>query len=999
MNKRIKNNLIKQLKDKKVDCIKYHDDIPEEYREDKEIIDAERHAGIRKIGQRGFDVINQVFFVNEDVLCYNDRLKHEYLRDNVRLFETFEDYYDYLNGDIYENACYYQYDFAKIKKKLDEERLHERNSFIDYNIDSFNLAPSNEEILQYQEGEKTKKQVKKWAAKFINCDSFEKLKKTVVSYDKSAFHKEHRIGVEFFFWLYIFYDLKDKKRFQTIMQYMSTGYYPEYLLIQPLCHVYDPDEVLAAFNYSLGSQTTINRHKKELRQYVESIKENNQIREEKTKVYFNEWTHYYCERSDKDVCRYFETFDDLIRYRDYDLRNADLSKDIALKYDYSKCLTDNTTKLPISNSEKYSYTVQKEWADGRFRVLQTWSDDNGTQIKHYLHTFKYFFDFVAFLKGDLSNADLLLCDGLRNLTDGTDILFNDAKITSAVCNNLGLDYKPYNLNTSIIESFALTKKNEQETSLTLQSSREMTTNDSLKIDSLRSPSSRQKIYYITDLHLMHKLANFEPQAETDVEYVIHNIVNTIVEETENILLIGGDVSSDYEIFKMFIRFLRNELNKRKRNTCVIFVLGNHELWEFPEQSFEKIVNKYEKLITEYGMHILQNDILYLNSDEEINRITNKELSTITVKDLRGKIINARLVFFGGLAFSGKNTRFNAYNGIYRDTISRDEEIKESNIFKGLYDKVLDAVPDKKVVVLTHTPMDCWADQSNYHKNYVYVSGHTHQNLFYDDGEIRIYADNQIGYGNNTPHLKWFDLDNEYDIFTDYENGIYQISAKEYQQFYRGKNLPMTFTRDINKLYMLKKNGFYCFIHESKGGSLTILNGGALKRLEVNDINYYYSNMDSVIATIKAPLDKYTSVQEIIAGEIRKLGGSGNIHGCIVDIDWFNHVYVNPTDLKITAYWASDIINKRVFPSVPALLEMECPELFSNYKRMLNNSSKELPVLAKATDNRLAETPVIYLDTDIYQASREIRKMQKLHSNILTTWYEADNNLAMIEVKE
>ena len=29
----------------------------------------------------------------------------------------------------------------------------------------------------------------------------------------------------------------------------------------------------------------------------------------------------------------------------------------------------------------------------------------------------------------------------------------------------------------------------------------------------------------------------------------------------------------------------------------------------------------------------------------------------------------------------------------------------------------------------------------------------------------------------------------------------------------------------------------------------------------------------------------------------------------------------------------------------------------------------------------------YLETDIYKASREIKKMQKLSSNVLTTWYD------------
>lgn len=56
---------------------------------------------------------------------------------------------------------------------------------------------------------------------------------------------------------------------------------------------------------------------------------------------------------------------------------------------------------------------------------------------------------------------------------------------------------------------------------------------------------------------------------------------------------------------------------------------------------------------------------------------------------------------------------------------------------------------------------------------------------------------------------------------------------------------MTFNRQVNILYMLKKNGYYCFIHESKTGSLSMLNGGALKGLNVKDVNYYYDNMDDV----------------------------------------------------------------------------------------------------------------------------------------------------------
>ena len=110
---------------------------------------------------------------------------------------------------------------------------------------------------------------------------------------------------------------------------------------------------------------------------------------------------------------------------------------------------------------------------------------------------------------------------------------------------------------------------------------------------------------------------------------------------------------------------------------------------------------------------------------------------------------------------------------------------------------------------------------------------------------------------------------------------------------------MTFTREVNVLYMLKKKGYYCFIYEAKNGLLNILNGGKGKKLKEKDINYYYTHMDEVVSCIEKPFDKYMSIQQSISEEIRKLGGKGKIHGCIIEMDWYNHIYVNPVDLTIT----------------------------------------------------------------------------------------------------
>ena len=206
---------------------------------------------------------------------------------------------------------------------------------------------------------------------------------------------------------------------------------------------------------------------------------------------------------------------------------------------------------------------------------------------------------------------------------------------------------------------------------------------------------------------------------------------------------------------------------------------------------------------------------------------------------------------------------------------------------------------------------------------------------------------------------------------------------------------MDFNWQIYKLYMLKKNGYYCFIHESKGGSLTILNGGAKQLLNKNRIEYYFDNMDKIITTIKKPLDKYSAVQNKIANEIKKLGGSGNVHGCIIDIDFYNHIFVNPIDLKLTPYYAEDMIYKKVYADIPQLLEKRCPELYVRYTKLIGGKNDNLPMVSSREEKRKVK-PVTYLDTDIYSASREIKKMQKLSSNILTVWDEVSSSNKMIE---
>ena len=67
----------------------------------------------------------------------------------------------------------------------------------------------------------------------------------------------------------------------------------------------------------------------------------------------------------------------------------------------------------------------------------------------------------------------------------------------------------------------------------------------------------------------------------------------------------------------------------------------------------------------------------------------------------------------------------------------------------------------------------------------------------------------------TLHLKTFLLDNDYDCFSDYEDGIFEVTGEQYNDFYRGKNISMTFQREVNVLYMLKKKWVLLFYPQIK----------------------------------------------------------------------------------------------------------------------------------------------------------------------------------------
>ncbi len=967
MNSKIKH-IINDLKKGKTNM----SDIPQEFQFEPNIVKIERELGLRKSEHRGFDVLSQLFFVEEG--------------QNTIAFNTFEEYYHFLDGDIYNDSCYFQYDFSdEFSKKLnlDNTKLLSKKSFTTDTIDE-SLYEKNE-IKEYKKIEKVqKKKTKEWIQKFNSCRSYNQLKKTC------NYCTRTNLDLDFFLFEYLFYWQNNQGQLDILKKYLwnddsfNTNIILAFYLLNP------SSDIIEQYSCPKYADSTNSNKKSKLRRIVKIIQKEGFKKQ--INCYFDEETHFYCEKTTiipyaNDsigiyFIRPFETFDEFTKYRNGDLRNCDFSNAIDLNIDYSKYITDHTTQLAIKTNDNLEYHVKKEYSDNKFIVEQYWSRKSDEYSKKRKYEFKYFFDFVAFLNGDLSNANLIFCDKLINLSNTDGINLKNAKIRSDICKKFDIPYTPFDYDEKLLKEFQIIEKNELKIIPDLHKSINLALCEcSSQAEFMTRIDS--EIAYISDLHLLRRIKNAHCKSKEDVIYVLQNIVNNIVEVKNRFILIAGDTSSDFLLFELFVQLLKDNNNNYHE---FIFILGNHELWPFPSTNLDDIVEKYKILFQANNMHLLQNDLLYYNENIGVKIIPYDELISLSKSDILKNTRYSRFVILGGIGFSGYNESFNENNGIYQGTIDRSKEILESKKFEQLYNKLTDILEKSNPIILTHMPKSDWSKDSDYHNHFVYVSGHTHKNFFFDDGIQRIYADNQVGYKNENIHLKIIVMDGNYDYFEDYEDGIYEISTEDYKRFYLGKNIEMTCTREMNVLYMLKKKGYYCFIHKSKSGVLMLLNGGNMKTLSMKDIQYYYDNMDHTIDIINEPFEKYSACQEKLANMIQKIGGIGKIHGCIIDIDPFNHIYVNPIDMTITAYFAFDTINKYAYPSIPKLLECHCPSLYKNYEKLIGTTQLE-----KTEEiNETSISSVEYLETDIYTISREVKKMQKLNFNILTFWYEKPN---------
>lgn len=976
---------VEKIKAKKV----YHNDIPEEIKNNLAIIHAEVAAKMRVFGNRGYDVIRNRFFVEQKikVLRFNSDVID---KDCVSTFETFGAYYDFLNGDIYDNAVYYQYEFSENEVsmyKIDTSRLSKK-SFINEALAKCSEQMDTEDRRKERELAKDRAKCIKWKNKFCACTSCYSLDSVANQYSRYDYGD----------WEYMlskFVSVNPENNLPLAIKFLANTNFPiDTRYLTAFCIKYR--EILGEYSFVNCFEGRFWKRKSEMMANIRAYDAGEYVKQIE-KGYSKSYQQFYIMESIIDPKQipfyvsvkaqftvYYDTFDEFAQAVNFDLSDCLLQNAVITEEAINKCRTNEGTILPC-NRESALYTILKnyDYANDVFVVEEVWQS-NSYVLKRRKYEFKYLCDFVSFLSGDLSGAELSMCDGFINVNDFSQLSLNGANLQSNVMIKIGLFSEKETVEIAIPRELDVSLQNENNAL-----SNELSVHP---IFSFENQSFPIPIYYISDLHIDHKIASSNCRSQTDVEAYIKKIAVEITKDLSSwdTLIIAGDTTCNLDYFKIFIRAVKIYTDAK-----VVFVLGNHELWCGGSGNLSKVIDQYKCIIEAEGMVLLHNGVLYSEDRyKKMSVISEEEINSLSETEIRDRLKIATTIIFGGIGFSGLNLDFNADGGVYRNALTREEEIAESSKFEALYYKVRNSLWDREVIVATHMPIADWANDTEYQDGFVYISGHTHKGEYYDDGIKRIYSDNQVGYKGKNFLPKRINLEGRFDLFSEYEEGIYEITRSEYIDFYRGRNIRVNFNRDFVRLYMLKRNGYYCFMIQNEKGKLAILNGGSTKIIKNKTIESCYEEMANIIETIKTPLDKFTAIQKQISDFVKSIGGDGHIHGAIIDIDFYNHIYLNPNDLKITGYYAMSMVNKRIYRSFRGLLTAHRPDLLPAYNRYLSGDSTSAIAVLGDEDGQLTSQP--YDSTDIYKVSNLLKKMQRLYSNVLTVWPEETQDTYRLE---
>lgn len=429
----------------------------------------------------------------------------------------------------------------------------------------------------------------------------------------------------------------------------------------------------------------------------------------------------------------------------------------------------------------------------------------------------------------------------------------------------------------------------------------------------------------------------------------------------------------------------------------LVILGNHEYIDF--FNIDEAVEFYKSALEPLGYLVLQNE--YVESD------------------------NA--VIYGGTGFAKYNPMYNANSLVCCKAMegNRAYEIEQTNLFEVGYETAKNHAMEtgRCFICAAHYPVESCLGK--YDKEAVYFTGHTHINERIRTEEKTLFADNQIGYHRSggfdgTIHFKTAKMDSITNPYSALNDGYYQTTPDNYLKFYDyigeyiGGGALIRKRCENGELYVIKSHGYYGFFIVSKSG-ISIVNGGKTKRIALTkNIDWINKNFSIVVRKYLSVLEPLRMAQEQISRELKRLGFLGSIHGLIVDIDFWNHIMVNPANGSIAFYYSPSYGVVKQFKSFQEQLEFMSGEGFlraSYYQQKIDTKSIEngsaaskcdtlalsgSNILASIEDNGVSdEMKVVSRKDGAYGVSRAINPLQRLFSGHVLR----DFDLRLIEVKD
>lgn len=504
-----------------------------------------------------------------------------------------------------------------------------------------------------------------------------------------------------------------------------------------------------------------------------------------------------------------------------------------------------------------------------------------------------------------------------------------------------------------------------------------------KVDQILCPSFVfHNVYYISDIHLEHQIINHFPESATAsqikryIKDLIHSLLYTgDLADVEDCIyphiLFCGDIASSFEISSFFYTEFSKQCQRRFRKFSeysIYAILGNHEFWDF--KNINDCYSAYQSLFERLNINFLNNSILPFRTCE----------------------YSYPAFIVGGVGFSGPNSCFNAAQGIYCNCLTRQQELTECQKWIDTYNYALHIAQESNalLIVLSHTPLWDWIPTKSPAVNCIYFSGHTHKtyNSHDETCNSHIFADNQVGYHPSRISFKNTFLYQYPNPFAHIKDGCHEITSEQYLLFYRHMGEYVQGNGHVEHhikacsghFYLVKHNNYYGFFLTSRNGTYICAGGRIKKIIGYPDINFVDTNFTQMVQAYLTVLSPYRHKQEEIAKAVRSFGGLGRIHGCIVDIDFTNHIMLNPADGTISYYYSPIYGEVMTYSSLEELLEHHSPELAAQYAK------GTLPPASSYSNNEISTLMHLNIKESVYAYSIRIEQLQRLFSkNILRDW--------------